>query len=55
MSEGDLELLITLDDPGQDTLEADAFHGANIDSKLGKGCEEIVNSSGEVRQERARQ
>ena len=26
MSEEDMELLITMDDPGEDTLEEDAFH-----------------------------
>ena len=26
MSEEDLELLISMDDPGEDTLEEDAFH-----------------------------
>jgi hypothetical protein len=26
MSEEDLELLITVDDPGEDTLEEDTFH-----------------------------
>ena len=26
MSEVDLELLITMDDPGEDTLEEDSFH-----------------------------
>ena len=26
MSEEDLEVLITLDDPGEDTLEEDTFH-----------------------------
>ena len=26
MSEEDLELLITIDDPGEDTLEEDTFH-----------------------------
>jgi hypothetical protein len=26
MSEEDLELLITMDDPGEDTLEEDNFH-----------------------------
>ena len=26
MSEEDLELLITIDDPGEDTLEEDNFH-----------------------------
>ena len=26
MSEEDLELLVTLDDPGEDTLEEDTFH-----------------------------
>lgn len=28
MSEEDLELLVTLDDPGEDTLEQDTFHQA---------------------------
>ena len=28
MSEEDLELLITTDDPGEDTLEEDTFHQA---------------------------
>ena len=26
MSEEDLELLVTIDDPGEDTLEEDTFH-----------------------------
>ena len=26
MSEEDLEVLVTLDDPGEDTLEEDTFH-----------------------------
>jgi hypothetical protein len=26
MSEEDLEILVTLDDPGEDTLEEDTFH-----------------------------
>jgi len=26
MSDRDLELLITMDDPGEDTLEEDTFH-----------------------------
>ena len=26
MSEEDMELLITMDDPGEDTLEEDTFH-----------------------------
>lgn len=26
MSEEDMEILITLDDPGEDTLEEDTFH-----------------------------
>ena len=26
MSEEDLEILITIDDPGEDTLEEDTFH-----------------------------
>ena len=29
MSEEDLEVLITLDDPGEDALEEDAFHQAD--------------------------
>ena len=29
MSEQDLELLITLDDPGEDELEEDQFHQAD--------------------------
>jgi hypothetical protein len=29
MSEEDLEMLITLDDPGEDTLEEDTFHEAD--------------------------
>jgi hypothetical protein len=29
MSEEDLEVLITLDDPGEDTLEEDTFHQAD--------------------------
>jgi len=31
MSEQDLELLITLDDPGEDTLEEDTFHDPQAD------------------------
>lgn len=29
MSEGDLEVLITVDDPGEDALEEDTFHQAD--------------------------
>ena len=29
MSEEDLEVLITLDDPGEDSLEEDTFHQAD--------------------------
>jgi hypothetical protein len=29
MSEEELEVLITLDDPGEDTLEEDTFHQAD--------------------------
>ena len=29
MSEEELEVLITLDDPGEDTLEEDTFHEAD--------------------------
>ena len=31
MSEEDLEVLITLDDPGEDTLEEDTFHNLQSD------------------------
>jgi hypothetical protein len=35
MSEEDLEVLIALDDPGEDTLEKDTFHQAvNADEHL---------------------
>ena len=37
MSEEDLELLITMDDPGEDTLEEDTFHlqpGLNARTEL---------------------
>ena len=38
MSEEDLEVLITLDDPGEDTLEEDTFHQAdNIDVRRPAG------------------
>jgi len=32
MSEEDLELLVTLDDPGEDTLEEDTFHHLQADN-----------------------
>jgi hypothetical protein len=32
MSEEDLEVLITLDDPGEDTLEEDNFHHLQADN-----------------------
>ena len=32
MSEEDLEALITLDDPGEDTLEEDTFHHLQADN-----------------------
>jgi len=35
MSEEDLEVLITLDDPGEDTLEEDTFH-LNPTEKTGR-------------------
>ena len=37
MSEKDLEVLITLDDPGEDTLEEDTFHQAGNASARGPG------------------
>jgi len=35
MSEEDLELLVTIDDPGEDTLEEDTFH-LQADNTIGK-------------------
>ena len=32
MSEEDLEVLITLDDPGEDTLEEDHFHNLTTEN-----------------------
>ena len=32
MSEEDLEVLITLDDPGEDTLEEDTFHNHQVEN-----------------------
>ena len=32
MSEEDLELLITLDDPGEDDLEEDNFHDLQVEN-----------------------
>jgi len=37
MSEEDLEVLITLDDPGEDTLEEDTFHQAGNATARGSG------------------
>jgi len=34
MSEGDLELLVTLDDPGEDDLEEDSFHNRQAENAL---------------------
>ena len=34
MSEEDLEVLITLDDPGEDTLEDDTFHHLQADNTV---------------------
>jgi len=34
MSEEDLELLITLDDPEEDTLEEDTFHDLQADNTV---------------------
>lgn len=33
MSEKDLEVLITLDDPGEDELEEDTFHHRDAENK----------------------
>ena len=35
MSEEDLEVLITLDDPGEDSLEEDTFHHLQTDNTVG--------------------
>ena len=32
MSEQDLEVLLTLDDPGEDDLEEDTFHGLQVEN-----------------------
>jgi hypothetical protein len=37
MSEEDLELLITLDDPGEDTLEEDTFNHSEAGNTVGTG------------------
>jgi len=39
MSEEDLELLVTMDDPGEDTLEEDTFHNQadNTTARRSKG------------------
>jgi hypothetical protein len=34
MSEEDVELLITMDDPGEDTLEEDTFHHLEADNTV---------------------
>jgi hypothetical protein len=34
MSEEDLEVLITLDDPGEDDLEEDTFHHSQADNTV---------------------
>ena len=36
MSEEDLEVLITLDDPGEDTLEEDSFHDLQADNPVAR-------------------
>lgn len=37
MSEEDLEVLITLDDPGEDALEEDTFHHLQADNTVAHG------------------
>jgi hypothetical protein len=34
MSEEDLELLVTIDDPGEDTLEEDTFHNRSTEKPV---------------------
>jgi hypothetical protein len=36
MSEEDLEVLITLDDPGEDVLEEDTFHHLRADNTVAR-------------------
>jgi hypothetical protein len=43
MSEEDLELLITTDDPGEDTLEEDTFHVQSDNKKTKRKEEETLN------------
>jgi len=40
MSEEDLEVLITLDDPGEDTLEEDTFHNHPAENQKTIGAAE---------------
>lgn len=47
MSEEDLEVLITLDDPGEDSLEEDTFHqadntGAHSPSQPQQGADQLT-------------
>ena len=45
MSEEDLEVLITLDDPGEDTLEEDTFDHLHPGKKIDEPTEEAGGSS----------
>ena len=42
MSEEDLELLVTLDDPGEDDLEEDTFHNRQAENALDVSNEEAT-------------
>ena len=42
MSEDDLELLITTDDPGEDTLEEDTFHRHPTERSAGRRNDQLT-------------
>ena len=50
MSEEDLEVLITMDDPGEDTLEEDTFHlqADNSTARDPVNLNEVANQQTEV-------
>lgn len=44
MSEEDLEVLITLDDPGEDTLEEDTFNHLQSGNTVANPCGQPLSS-----------
>ena len=46
MSEEDLELLVTTDDPGEDTLEEDTFHLQSHNTSA--GCSDQPQPNGDL-------